>query len=252
MSDPAVIRRSLKEQIIRDMQEASRQVDDANGTSDYNMRLVALALIARHFLRECADDLLADPVGGASPQPEPYGQEDPGCPAVGAEATRAPDSSGDQEFHSGRNEAPSPEHMLRIASAVSARLCGALDGLTNAQCRLYIGHAGDHWGHGPVRRWSTEAAEGAGLLPPVSEGKNIASGNTAVGGASPAPGWQVDREDLRAARDACWAQARDCENAARNMSDATMYQAAKQWNITAARLDAAMSAASSPSLEPPR
>jgi hypothetical protein len=69
MSDPAVIRRSLKEQIIRDMQEASRQVDDANGTSDYNMRLVALALIARHFLRECADDLLADPVGGASPAP---------------------------------------------------------------------------------------------------------------------------------------------------------------------------------------
>jgi hypothetical protein len=67
MSDPAGLRRSLKEQIIRDMQEASRQVDDANGTSDYNMRLVALALIARHFLRECADDLLADPVGGASP-----------------------------------------------------------------------------------------------------------------------------------------------------------------------------------------
>ncbi len=42
---------------LADMREASAAVDDANGTSDYNVRLVALALIARHFLREHADEL---------------------------------------------------------------------------------------------------------------------------------------------------------------------------------------------------
>ncbi len=41
--------------IIADMQAASEAVDEANGTSDYNMRLVALALIARHYLRELRD-----------------------------------------------------------------------------------------------------------------------------------------------------------------------------------------------------
>jgi hypothetical protein len=44
----------LLEQIVVDMQAVSDAVDDANGTSDYQVRLVALALIARHYLRELA------------------------------------------------------------------------------------------------------------------------------------------------------------------------------------------------------
>ena len=50
--------------ILDDMRAASAAVDDANGTSDYNTRLVALALIARHFLRELEVE------GAASPQKE--------------------------------------------------------------------------------------------------------------------------------------------------------------------------------------
>jgi hypothetical protein len=210
LSDPAGLRRSLKEQIIRDMQEASRQVDDANGTSDYNMRLVALALIARHFLRECADDLLADPVGGASPP---------------------------------------QDNALKIACA---ELVGYHDGFMGMPNNPTFSSGDENLAY---QLWFGKArAERSNLCDQINTLGRLfeAERQKAVGGASPAPGWQVDREDLRAARDACWAQARDCENAARNMSDATMYQAAKQWNITAARLDAAMSAASSPSLEPPR
>ena len=45
--------------ILGDLQAASDHVDDAAGTSDYQARLLALALIARHLLRECGDDLLA-------------------------------------------------------------------------------------------------------------------------------------------------------------------------------------------------
>ena len=44
MSDPI-------EEVIAEMRLANDQVDDANGTSDYNTALVALALIAREFLR---------------------------------------------------------------------------------------------------------------------------------------------------------------------------------------------------------
>lgn len=40
------------ERIIADMQEMSDGADEANGTSEYTSRLVALALLARHFLRE--------------------------------------------------------------------------------------------------------------------------------------------------------------------------------------------------------
>ena len=36
---------------LDEMRLASHLCDEANGTSDYNMRLVALALIAREFLR---------------------------------------------------------------------------------------------------------------------------------------------------------------------------------------------------------
>lgn len=38
--------------IIDDMRLASDAADAANGTSDYQASLIALALIARHFLRE--------------------------------------------------------------------------------------------------------------------------------------------------------------------------------------------------------
>lgn len=38
--------------LIADMQMASDAADEANGTSEYQARLVALALIARHYLRE--------------------------------------------------------------------------------------------------------------------------------------------------------------------------------------------------------
>ena len=37
---------------IADMRLASNAVDEASGSSDYQTRLVALALIARYFLRE--------------------------------------------------------------------------------------------------------------------------------------------------------------------------------------------------------
>lgn len=40
------------EACIAEMRHASELVDDAYGTSDYQTRLVALALIARHFLRQ--------------------------------------------------------------------------------------------------------------------------------------------------------------------------------------------------------
>ena len=40
------------QQIIEDMQRASDAIDEAYGTSEYAARCVALALIARHFLRE--------------------------------------------------------------------------------------------------------------------------------------------------------------------------------------------------------
>lgn len=39
------------QQVIDEMRIASEACDEANGTSDYNMRLVALALISREFLR---------------------------------------------------------------------------------------------------------------------------------------------------------------------------------------------------------
>lgn len=39
------------EQILTEMRLASAEVDEANGTSDYNVRLCSLALIARHLLR---------------------------------------------------------------------------------------------------------------------------------------------------------------------------------------------------------
>jgi hypothetical protein len=45
--------------IVADMQAASDAADEANGTSDYMARMVALALIARHFLREGAAEALA-------------------------------------------------------------------------------------------------------------------------------------------------------------------------------------------------
>ena len=43
--------------ILADMQAASDAVDDAAGTAEYQHRLIALALIARHFLREQAKAL---------------------------------------------------------------------------------------------------------------------------------------------------------------------------------------------------
>jgi hypothetical protein len=54
MTSPEAVRA-----ILADMRTASDDVDEAQGTSDYQVRLVALALIARHFLRECADELEA-------------------------------------------------------------------------------------------------------------------------------------------------------------------------------------------------
>jgi hypothetical protein len=45
-------------QILDDMRGASAAVDDSAGTSDYTARLVALALISRHFLREMENDQL--------------------------------------------------------------------------------------------------------------------------------------------------------------------------------------------------
>ena len=40
--------------ILADMQAASDAVDASSGTSDYQARLIALGLIARHFLRASA------------------------------------------------------------------------------------------------------------------------------------------------------------------------------------------------------
>lgn len=45
---------TLEDEILREMQAASDAVDDAYGTSEYEKALIALALIARHFLRERA------------------------------------------------------------------------------------------------------------------------------------------------------------------------------------------------------
>jgi hypothetical protein len=44
-------KQELLRAILADMRAASDAVDEANGTSDYNARLVALALIARYYLR---------------------------------------------------------------------------------------------------------------------------------------------------------------------------------------------------------
>ena len=55
---------------IADMQRASDLVDEANGTSDYNARLVELALIAREFLRRHSS--------AGEPQAE---ASEPECPA---------------------------------------------------------------------------------------------------------------------------------------------------------------------------
>ncbi len=43
--------------IEADLQLASDAVDEANGTSEYTVRLVAVALIARHLLREFGGQL---------------------------------------------------------------------------------------------------------------------------------------------------------------------------------------------------
>lgn len=52
------------ELIIADMQRASDVVDEAYGTSGYQAALVALGLIARHFLREHAKAAQPDPPEG--------------------------------------------------------------------------------------------------------------------------------------------------------------------------------------------
>lgn len=59
----------LEAEIIADMQRISDAVDEAAGTSDYQTRLVALALVARHFLRERAN--LRDAASRAVPEQEP-------------------------------------------------------------------------------------------------------------------------------------------------------------------------------------
>lgn len=46
----------LLERILADMREASDAVDAANGTSDYNARLVALARVTRHYLRRLDEE----------------------------------------------------------------------------------------------------------------------------------------------------------------------------------------------------
>lgn len=56
--------------IIADMQHLSDKADDANGASEYQTALMALALVARHFLRELPEALAAvDPVQSTSVDP---------------------------------------------------------------------------------------------------------------------------------------------------------------------------------------
>lgn len=48
--------RSVEAPILADMERASKLIDEAYGTSEYQVRCVALALIARHFLRAALVD----------------------------------------------------------------------------------------------------------------------------------------------------------------------------------------------------
>jgi hypothetical protein len=74
--------------ILGDMQQASDVVDAAYGTSENQMALIALALIARHLLRECGDDLLA--ICGEPPAADAV---DPHAANTGTPTPRDKDSS---------------------------------------------------------------------------------------------------------------------------------------------------------------
>lgn len=66
--------RDLMRLILTDLQAASDAADTANGTAEYSLRLVAVALIARHFLRECGAVLSA---AIATPEVDNRGEPDP-------------------------------------------------------------------------------------------------------------------------------------------------------------------------------
>lgn len=63
---------NITDEALADMRYASGLVDDAAGTSEYQARLVALALIARHFLRE--SDKAAGPSSVPAETPERFSE----------------------------------------------------------------------------------------------------------------------------------------------------------------------------------
>ena len=58
-TDKQTYRSFVVNEALEDMRQASTLIDGSAGTSEYQMRLVALAMIARHFLRECDKPRLA-------------------------------------------------------------------------------------------------------------------------------------------------------------------------------------------------